>query len=1102
MNTRNSKLIQKVESEFNRLKYILKMNVVLETVILENTLWITFHDNNIHKSVRIPLPHITESGIELLTSNDVTRVICDYWVEKEQVRLNYHDIIEIIICDNLNRVITNIDNGASFISKIIRAFKQNTVAYMVSNLQRFINDIINNMPLHETDMNSWAMNHRLTIIDPAFDCINSPTDRLDYRVAINDKYYQLYQWTAMGLSDNVLADKNVLLTTDLRDLTPFGHHHNPQRNLYSTLSMKGDELPKMRTKSMQKLIEKGITRKGWNLVTAILDTPLNFEDQILVDKRHLSLGHKVEKKYVIYGDILNVKKDEVVETGDILGTSKDGEPVIMRLRCESAKILNIRKDQTDVGGESTEIIVIIVEGYRCLKEGSKFSNLHGNKGVIKFVDLGYAIDPRSGNEIPIDVMVSAKSVNKRANFGQVFEALANNLHENINHYVLPDNYTVDMDKLKATLLNNGLPSDGVWKINTYCGEFESVVGQMFWGVTKDPEDQLWEDNRPITTNNRELRTSGLKFSHVEMKAITTWFGPSNSITSEILSYAQGVENLKDELRIIKSACNEIEGNYPILTGDMIKCVDTTNGIFHELENIKDTIVDDNFIPDGFILKLPKTLQAIVQKDDRDAFIIGIPQEVNDVENKEVHEFDRVFIPNSMLRRCWHHPSGKWGLSNIGAYVNQIIRTIHEYIENDNIDNYINIIRAVTNYFRNISRMMGTKKGELNSYGMSVRYPHSSRATATLSEDLPLNTIEIHRDMARMLSVKSGDVVLIERFPCLGFVSIRPQWVLVTDDAQCKYVIRVSGNSLVSENLDFDGDTIFIASFKTPRAIESLRNQMINPNEVCYKEIQRINSRKKPVYREMNLDDFNIRSFPKPTVADHSDIVRYAIGVKSHTGPVIALAYNLMRIVESNIKYTDIQQHVALELLLDFLGNTVFKQKHGIKSLQEEATDAICTGDVEKMVELGFNREPSNLLCNIIRKEALSIGIKDIVSYHKYIKEKGGSKIINRIVRIKNQLWFASRSLMSPYKLREHLRAKEVDLPGAMLKYILNSTSKLTSEIISEKKFEKEKKDNQIYTHSIQNVRKAMFKIIDDICGTDKQNKVESKKILTGIGVLV
>jgi len=346
--------------------------------------------------------------------------------------------------------------------------------------------------------------------------------------------------------------------------------------------------------------------------------------------------------------------------------------------------------------------------------------------------------------------------------------------------------------------------------------------------------------------------------------------------------------------------------------------------------------------------------------------------------------------------------------------------------------------------------------------------------------LPRNTIEIHDEMAKKLGVKSGDVVIAERFPCLGFVSIRPVYVKVTSDPQCKYVIRSSGNSLCSMNLDFDGDTIFVASFSNPDSIMALRKEMKEPNELCEEAIERINAKKIPVLKEMSLDNFDVHRFPIPNNEEHADLVRKATGVKSHTGPVIALAYNLMRIVEKNVPYDRMEEHVNLELLLDFLGNTVFKQKHGIKSLQEEATDAICTANVDEMVNLGFDRAPSQLLCDLIRKEAAATGINDLVGYHEFIKSVGGSKIINRIVRMKNKIYFATRSRLGPFKLFEYLQADPVDLPSFMLYRTLQSQREKIEEKIERLKARRMKIRNILGSEKMYSAYKKLSDYIDKI----------------------
>jgi len=1103
LDTRTQRLISNIRAEFDRVNKLSTINVILEDKVIDDILWLTFRRGDMMKSLQIPLPTTTKSGIELLRSNDVIRVLCDFWLEREQKRLNYHEIMQSLLCEDVNVIIPLQTSGSPLLHKIAKSFGGNYTAYMISATQRILNEIIHAMPLHETDTNSWAMNHRLVIIDPEFDFISDPNEKLEYQVRKNEKYYDKFGWTAIGLSDGVLANKNYLLTTDLRKLTPFGQYHNPQRNLYSTLGMKGDELPRVRSKSMQNLIDQGIVRKGWNLVTAILDVPLNFEDQILADKRLLGKSHKVTKRFVIYGTRSIAKKGDKIKAGDVLGFSEDGDPVVMDLKCDEAKIIKLRKQIAELNGDQVQTITITVEGTRFLRDGTKFSNLHGNKGIVRFIDLGYAIDPRTGDQVPIDVMISAKSIDKRKNFGQIFEALANNVTEGDNPIILDDNIVVEKVDVQRTLESKGFPGDGTWMVHTYCGEFQAIVGKIFWGVTKDPEDQLWEGERTELTDNRELRTSGLKFSHVEMKALTTRFGAGNPLLTEILSYAQGVEILQDEMKILRSARGEVDPTLPIIDAKDVRFVDTSNGIFQTIDKIKGTIVDDEYMSEGFVLRLPCYFQAVVDKKNRDKFVMGMPVtgEISSGEDQDVYTFNTIYMPNSIIRRCWRHPSGKWGLNTIGLYVNHIISTCHRFLESGDVSDQSEIMRAVSRYFTNAAYMMGTKRGELSTYGMAVRYPFSSRATAALADNeshypeeakhcvvdnLPKNTVEISRDMANNLKVTDGDVILVERFPCLGFMSIRPQYVKISDDPQCKYTIRASGNSLTSENLDFDGDTLFLASFHRPESKELLRKEMASPNGICENVINQMNAKKIPECREMTLDDFHIHRFPDPTNEEHADLVRKATGVKSHTGPVIALAYNLMRIVERNIPYSRLEDHANIEVLLDFVGNSVFSQKHGVRSLQEEVTDAICMADVDKMIDLGFDHAPSELLCGLIKKEAASLRIYDLVKYHQDVKANGGSKIINLIVRRKNRIYFATRARLGPFALLDHLENDPVDLPSHMMDFILKSEREEIEEKIERLKARRMKVKNKLTTERMKDVYERLAEIIDDITIKNKK----------------
>jgi len=162
--------------------------------------------------------------------------------------------------------------------------KNGNASVVAYRFQQAVNEIVNKMPLHQTEMNSYVMNNRLVVVDEEFDSLVTPAQRLEYQVNKARRYFAR-GWTSIGLSDGTLADKNYILKLDLRKLSPFGmKYHNPQRNLYSTLGMVGDELPIIHSQSSKDLLDRGITRKGWNLFTAFVDIPDIFEDQIVVSE--------------------------------------------------------------------------------------------------------------------------------------------------------------------------------------------------------------------------------------------------------------------------------------------------------------------------------------------------------------------------------------------------------------------------------------------------------------------------------------------------------------------------------------------------------------------------------------------------------------------------------------------------------------------------------------------------------------------------------------------------------------------------------------------------------------------------------------------------
>ncbi len=321
--------------------------------------------------------------------------------------------------------------------------------------------------------------------------------------------------------------------------------------------------------------------------------------------------------------------------------------------------------------------------------------------------------------------------------------------------------------------------------------------------------------------------------------------------------------------------------------------------------------------------------------------------------------------------------------------------------------------------------------------MAVRYPKSVKATAVVSDTLPKNTIEIHTSMAKFLKVEDGDPVLVERFPCLGFMSLRAQYIKVTYDEDCRYTIRVSNNCLVSQNLDFDGDTLYIAAFHTPEAREALYKVLKDDALYVNQIIEKMNNKKIPCIHSGGFDELGFITFPELTKDEHAKIISRAVGVKAHTGPVIALAYNLMRITETEVPLSDMKTNVDIEVMLDFLGNTVFSQKHGIRALHDDAINAICTGNVDEMVNCGFNRETSNLVINIVKKYANKMKVSDLAEYHREAKENGHSNIINRIVREHNKVYFASRAIQSAPDMFKYINSEAVDIPSMLFQTIMS-----------------------------------------------------------------
>lgn len=1042
----------------------------LDTYVKSNVLHVKFSQFAESNALEIPLPY-SENGVRLL-GGGTAKALCTFWLEKEQRELDYLDVVYDLLFGKDSIFIPEEarKKGTCMLRQVVTSFKFGNAGVFARRFQQALGSVIEHFPLHTTDMNSYVVNNRIVVLDPVFEAIRSPEDQLGYQVDKARKYFGR-GWTALGLSDQTLAEKNYLLKLDLRSVTPFGiRFHNAQRNLYSTLGMKGGEAPRIVSASEQRLADKCIFRKGWNWFTAFVDVPDVFEDQILIDISHVDKYVEYTSRIQIFGDPL-VSVGQKIKYDAVLGVSRSGREVRFDRRCEKAMILAIDREEVEVGGQIESCVFVNVHFRRFFKDAFKVTNRHGNKGVIHMADLGYAIDPRTGEPRKIDVIVGAKTTGKRKNYGQVMEAIVNNVLESdptlldavirqerkktsklLKGRVLSrrvessdapavvtfeDDWYISRDDLKATLVKAGFNDQATWECDTPFGKFGTVCGTVFWGVIKTPEDDCWDEHKTQSKDSRGLRRSGLKFSHVEMRALQTRFGEQNPIIDEIMSYAQGTDLLHEKLAIVKCMRGEYPDGKPALNLWEMDAVDNSKGNIISPELIPGTILDENFMQDGCLAALP--VRYYIGTDEKDDIVFeGLMRDPMPVEATKVHEVQFIYIPSGALRKGWMHGTGKIGMSSIGEKLNALVMFARKLAEEPTpqaLNLYLVHMRA---YFDSVVKSLGSKKGDISVLGMSVRYPSSARATATLSNNLPKNTIEIHREVARMLKVESGEVVLVERFPCLGFVSIRLQKVRVTDDPMCRYTFRASGNCLVSENLDFDGDTLNIASFHTPGAKWALLKEWENPNKTCYDEIVRLNERKgAPHTKAFKLDDFNIMPFADLTLEQHAKLVEKNTGVKAQTGPTVSMTYDAMRLCENSDLARDLKTKVEIEIFLERAAQSVFEQKHGGESLCVAVRDGLCSGDVESLVKEGFKRGASQKICNVIRKKAAAIGITDLKAHHKKVLERGGSNIVKRLVREQNRIYFASRSQLNGIQLLKALDSPAVDIPSRTLKCTLS-----------------------------------------------------------------
>jgi hypothetical protein len=379
----------------------------------------------------------------------------------------------------------------------------------------------------------------------------------------------------------------------------------------------------------------------------------------------------------------------------------------------------------------------------------------------------------------------------------------------------------------------------------------------------------------------------------------------------------------------------------------------------------------------------------------------------------------------------------WGLNEITIAVNELINEINFSNEEFTIE------KAYNKYVESISNRLTGKSGLIATTCMSIRYPHSVKGTASQKSSLPKNVIEIHRDMANDLKVSDGDFVIVERFPCLGFMSMKVQKIKITEDINSRYVISVSGSSLNSLNLDFDGDVIYLMAFRTPKANAELNYEFEFPNKYTNIYYKKESESKTPsvggsslkVYIENTINNglqpitFSILSPEQKGV-----ITKLLTMVKSGVGICVARGYALARILEGRLGYKDMKLNAQLESVLNKVANSVFSNKHLVQNVLEGNThindiplsdrlnSVICRADKEGMIALGIPENVAEAIATTIVDAAKELNIYKLDKYYY-----SGRSIINKIIASKHQLYRISRRKFDKDVIVSALAYKQNDM---------------------------------------------------------------------------
>jgi hypothetical protein len=978
--------------------------------------------------ILIPTPYEDRNGNSII--GDTVQRCEGSWVIGDKI-YRYLDFIQHILCNRIDGLF-DVTTTSSQIARLTKLHQYINPSLIVRSAQRLIDAVTNSLPLSEAPLKDYFMNKRVMLVDSRFKGL-TPQKKLLYQI---EKEIKFFPWSGIGLSDGSAAENNYLLMDRIQNFTPFNVYDNPMRNLYSTLGMKGVEGPLIFTEEEDRL---GAKRTGMNLVTVFLDHPNNYEDQIIMSNRFLKESISEPRRITTFGTVL-VEKGQKIQSGQVLALEPNQTKTTFETACDEAVVEDILQGFTYFNGNKIQIHTLIIKLTRNFKHGFKITNRHGNKGVVIFDDTGFALDPVKG-KIPVDIIVSARSVEKRKNYGQILEALTNNLKDD-SYIKISSDFKVSMGKLSERLIAKGYAPDLTCPVETQWGTFKAVVGKVFWGVIKTVEDQTWTDEDLADIRSNGIHRAGLKLSPIEIKALSTIFGEDAKILfEEIMKFSSGKLQTMEQIYILMSGLGSLDEGLSKIDVEHVKPVDQEAGYFQEDHAYKDTIADIEKYPNPFLLKLPFTYYTAVYRGAQ------IVEEVDiyPTDADEIYATQYIYVPGYEERKVWMHQTGLYGMNEITTLFNNLVDYCNR--PRTEINWKVNAFCAMKTLLHTISRRMSSKRGVVNQNILSVRYPSSIKGVAIQNMDLPKNTVGIHESMAEQLGVTKESYVIVERFPCLGFTSMRIQKVQVHKEESKRFSIEVSGNSLVSLGLDFDGDVIYLMSFSSKEAQELLRRTFHFPDKRMHDILETMSSKIEPVTAELGIQDYQIKEFPPPSQEHNAEIIKNLAGVKLYTGPVIALGYNVSRIIEPYVTYKD-SLSIAIELLLDKVANSVFSQKHGIKSLQNETIEAICLADPEKIMalfgshkerarysSLRIKEEEAQRVCEIIRFEASMVNVNELQSHYERHIKKGKSNIISTIVRRRRKNYFATRAALEPYHFLVNILDRECpkDLVAAMIR---------------------------------------------------------------------